>query len=109
MPRRARLRQRCSGATVQNMKVVGVRALRQNASAVVAEVAAGDTVQITVRGRVVAQLVPAPQSTLSVLTAAGRARPASRGIAGLGPAPRRGPTARPLSDVLAEMRDEERY
>jgi prevent-host-death family protein len=91
------------------MKQVGVRALKQNASAVVAEAAAGEVITITDRGRPVAQLIPMPTGTLSGLVASGRARPAQRSAIDL-PAPakrRRG--QRPLSEVVAEGRDDERY
>ena len=91
------------------MSQVGVRALKQNASAVVAEAAAGGEVTITDRGRPVAQLVPIAASRLDQLVASGRARPAKRGWAQLsGPARRRkaGPA---LSAVLAEQRDAERF
>jgi prevent-host-death family protein len=91
------------------MKTVGVRELKQNASAVVAEAAAGESVLITVRGRAVAQLVPLPQGRLATLVAAGRARPARRRLEDLGPPPRRKPGAPTLSGVLAAMRDDERY
>lgn len=42
------------------MSEVGIRALKQNASAVVAEAAAGETVTITDRGRPVAQTTAIP-------------------------------------------------
>lgn len=48
------------------MEVIGIRELRQNASAWVAKAKAGVTIQITERGRPVARLVP--------LTPAERAR-----------------------------------
>ena len=91
------------------MKVVGVRALKQNASAVVAEAAAGEVVVITDRGRPVAQLVPLPSGPLDALIAAGRVRSARRSIADLDepPRPRRGRA--PLSEVLAQQRADERY
>lgn len=91
------------------MKTVGVRALKQNASAVVADAAAGEIVTITDRGRAVAQLIPLPASRLASLTAAGRARPPKRSLADLGAPPRRRRGQPSLSSVLAEMRDEERY
>jgi prevent-host-death family protein len=50
---------------------VGIRELKQNASAVVARAAAGETVTITDRGRPVAQLTPLPTSRLDQLRAAG--------------------------------------
>ncbi len=91
------------------MKQVGVRALKQNASAVVAEAAAGEEVTITDRGRPVAQLVPLATSRLGELLASGRARPAKRRLSAI-PAPaRRKPDRRSLSEALAEMRDAERY
>jgi antitoxin (DNA-binding transcriptional repressor) of toxin-antitoxin stability system len=90
-------------------KRVGVRALKQNASAVIADATAGEIVTITDRGRAVAQLVPLPASHLGSLVAAGRARPPKRSLAGLGPAPKPTGITRPLSEVLAEMRDEDRY
>ena len=91
------------------MKTVGVRALKQNASAVVAEVAAGEVVMITDRGRPVAQLVPVPHDRVAGLVAAGRARLARRRLAELEVAPKRRRGAKPLSLILREMRDSDRY
>lgn len=54
-----------------------MRALKRNASDVVAWAAAGEVVAITDRGRPVAQLVPLPSTRLASLTAAGRCGPAS--------------------------------
>jgi prevent-host-death family protein len=87
------------------MTEVGIRALKQNASAVVAQAAAGERVTITDRGRPVAQLTPIPSSLLEQLTLAGRARPAKSDIADI-PAPGPGPN---LSGELAAQRDAERY
>jgi prevent-host-death family protein len=87
------------------MSEVGIRALKQNASAVVAEAAAGETVTITDRGRPVALMTAIPTSRLCALIDAGRARRARRAISEL-PAPEPGPH---VSGVLAEMRDAERY
>ena len=42
---------------------VGIRALKQNASAVVARAAAGETLTITDRGRPVARLLPLPRKS----------------------------------------------
>ena len=63
---------------MKHMPEMGIRALKQNASAVVAEAASGTTVTITDRGRPVAQLRPVPTSRLAGLIASGRARPARR-------------------------------
>jgi prevent-host-death family protein len=85
---------------------VGIRALKQNASAVVAKAAAGETVIITDRGRPVAQMIPLPEKHgLDALIAAGRVRPARGKLTDL-PPPEPGPN---LSAVLQRMRDEERY
>jgi prevent-host-death family protein len=87
------------------MSSVGIRALQQNASAVVAAAAAGETVTITDRGRPVAQLTPLPATVLSAAVELGRARPATQRIADL-PAPAPGPA---LSAELERMRSDERY
>ena len=83
---------------------VGIRSLKQNASAVVNIAAAGETVTITDRGRPVAQLTEIPTSRLQALLGAGRARPARRRITDL-PAPDVGPN---LTAELLTMRDAER-
>ncbi len=87
------------------MGEVGIRALKQNASAVVAQAAAGATITITDRGRPVAQLMPLPLSRLDALVQAGLARPARRKITELA-APEPGMA---LTATLSAMRDEERY
>ncbi len=82
------------------MPDVGVRALKQNASAVVAQAARGAIVTITDRGRPVAQMTALPASRLAALIAAGRARPARTSIADLAE-----PVAgEPLTVTLAELR-----
>ncbi len=87
------------------MSEVGIRSLKQNASAVVAEVVAGETVTITDRGRPVAQMTPLPASRIAALIEAGLARPARLSLAEL-PEPKPGPA---LTPVLNEMREDERY
>lgn len=84
---------------------VGIRALKQNASAVVAKAAAGEVITITDHGRPVAQLVPLATTPRAGLVAAGHARPATRSLRDL-PRPVKGPA---LSPVLQEMRESERY
>lgn len=90
---------------MKHMSEVGIRALKQNASAVVADAAAGETVTITDRGRPVAQMTSIPASPLQRLLSSGRARPPRRDIREL-PIPEPGPC---LSAELAAMRDAERY
>jgi len=50
-----KIRERC--ATMSHMERVGVRELRRQASAILRRVAAGETVEVTDRGRPVAVLV----------------------------------------------------
>ena len=90
---------------MKNIMEVGIRALKQNASAVVAEAAAGETVTITDRGRPVARMTAIPTSPLAGLVGAGRARPARHDLADL-PPPDPGAD---LSGALAEQRAEERW
>ena len=87
------------------MTEIGIRALKQNASGVVADVAAGGVVTITDRGRPVALMTPIPSSPLQALLAAGQGREARRDIRTL-PVPAEGAS---LSSELAVMRDAERY
>lgn len=86
------------------MTEVGIRALKQNASAVVAEAASGELITITDRGRPVAQITAIPASGLRRLEASGRARVARRSPRDL-PLPEPGPN---LSAELARMRAAER-
>ncbi len=88
---------------MKHMTEVGIRALKQNASAVVAEAVAGETVTITDRSRPVAQLTAISSSRLEQLLAAGQARPPKRRLADLGD-PQPGPC---LSTALSVLRDEE--
>lgn len=93
------------------MRSYGIRELRQQASRVLALVKSGERVAVTERGKLVAYLVPAERagSVLERLEAAGQYRPPKGSLLDLGPAqppPDDGP---PLSEVLAQMRDEERY
>ena len=85
------------------MSEVGILALKRNASAVVAQAAAGETITITDRGRAVARLTRIPSSRLEELTAAGRARRPRRDIATLQP-PRPGPN---LTATLIASRNDE--
>jgi prevent-host-death family protein len=53
------------------MKVIGVRELRQNASKYLKEVAAGQSIEITDRGRPIARLVPTTGDSWQDLISAG--------------------------------------
>ena len=87
------------------MTTVGIRALKQNASAVIAQVERGETVVVTDRGRRVAQIVPLQPGRLDTLVGSGEARPARRDLGDLGLPEVQGNLTR---DVLA-ARDDERY
>lgn len=87
---------------------VGIRELQQNASKVVARAAAGEAVEITDRGRPVARLVPLAGTTLDQLTAAGRLRPRRRALAELPDLVEVAEGAPSASQVLAELRDDDR-
>lgn len=85
---------------------VGIRALQQTASKVVARVAAGESLTVTDRGRPVARLVPIADSALEELLAAGSARPSRIAWTELPePLAASGTT---LSDLLWSARDAER-
>ena len=90
---------------MKHMKEVGIRALKQNASAVVARAAAGEIITITDRGRPVARLTPIRKSRIEELIDSGLARPAKRPILDL-PERKPGPS---LSAEILRMRDEERF
>ena len=59
------------------MDRIGLRELRQHASRYIARVAEGDTVEVTVRGRVVARIVPAAGNTWADLITGGQVMPAT--------------------------------
>lgn len=88
-------------------KQIGIRALQQHASAVVREAAAGESLEITDRGRPVAMLVPIRSSGLQRLTELGLVRAARISISELPPPvePRGG---RQVTAILAEQREHER-
>ena len=90
---------------MKHMAEVGIRALKQNASAVVAKAAAGEIVTITSRGRPMALMTPIPKSRLQELADAGLVTEATRDSADL-PDPIEGPS---MSKVLADTREDERY
>jgi prevent-host-death family protein len=96
---------------VDEPESIGIRELRQHASRYVAMAKAGKRVPVTERGKLVAYLVPAeePSSILDRLEAAGQLRRARGRLADHLPPPPAPPGSRPLSEVLQEMRDEERY
>ena len=95
-----------------HMKTVGIRQLQQNASAVIREVKAGEIVEITERGQVVARLVPpAKLNKLDALIAAGLARGDGRGFKESMrkyPPIELPPGSYSISDALRDLRADER-
>ncbi len=91
------------------MRRVGIRELRQDASTWVRRAAAGEEIEVTDRGRAVARLgpIPAQETGLAALEAAGRIRPAKGKLTDHNPLPIKSgsPT---LSEILADMRADER-
>lgn len=87
---------------------VGIRELRQNASALIRRVIAGENIEVTDRGRPVARIVPLRHgSALDQLIVEGRASRARGDLLDLKPLPAlRGKPL--LSEVLAQMRADER-
>ena len=89
---------------------VGVRELRQNLSIYLDRVKAGETLEVTEHGQPVARLAPNPPARLSILDqmiADGRVTPARRSHKDTPPPPKI--PGRPLSEILLEMREEERW
>jgi len=93
---------------------VGVRELRQNLSVFLERVKAGERLEVTEHGRPVALLVPLPPATdaLARWIAEGRVRAATADLAETleryPPLPC-APGERTLSEILREMRDDERF
>lgn len=90
------------------MRSIGVRELRQQASRHLRSVQAGETIQVTDRGKPVAMIVPMPKrGALDVLEASGRVARAEGDALTIQPLPPKKGAPLP-SDVLARMRADER-
>ena len=91
------------------MESVGVRELRQNASALLRRVAAGESIVVTDRGRPVARLSPVQAGGgLEELRAAGLVREATKRMRDAPPALAPAPDLPTPSQVLAAARADER-
>jgi prevent-host-death family protein len=90
------------------MVQVGIRELRDNVSAVIKRVAAGEPVEVTDHGHPVARIVPLRhRSRYDQMVAEGRITPAEGNLLDEEPLPV--PPGMPLpSEVLAELRRDER-
>jgi prevent-host-death family protein len=102
-------------ATPQKPKVadetattVGVRELRQNLSVYLDRVKQGEAFQVTEHGRIVAVLtaLPPTASRYDLLLAQGLITPATKAIRDLPPPRRLAPGARPMSEILDELRED---
>jgi len=88
---------------------VGVRELRQNLSVYLDRVKAGETLEVTEHGQPVGILAPLPVKPMSIvdrLIAEGVITPSTTDHRTTPPPPKI--PGRPLSEILQEMRDEER-
>lgn len=91
---------------MENMSEVGIRALKQNASKVVARAKAGESITITEHGKPVARLIPIRRSRIEELIEAGLATPAKGRLRDLPPPATRKRGQRPLSEVINEQRED---
>jgi prevent-host-death family protein len=90
------------------MERIGVRELRQHASRYLARVRAGETIEVTDRGRPVARLVPVGEPTWDDLIASGVVTPPEAPLTDLreiGPSPR-DPSLPLPSETVSEGREE---
>jgi prevent-host-death family protein len=91
------------------MATAGVRELRQRASELLRRVEAGETIEITDRGRPVAVLAPLPeQGPIERLRATGDLMPAQLDMADLPPPLRLPQGSERPSRILERLRREER-
>lgn len=87
------------------METIGVRELRQNASRYLKRVEAGETIEVTDRGRPVARIVPVVPEGYARLVAEGRIRKGS-GLRHLPPPIPLPDGMEPPSLMVSRMRDE---
>jgi len=95
---------------MKHMTTVGIRELKQNASAVMAQVKAGEVVIVTERGKPVGKISPIRQSRWEEMIESGELIPAKGNLADLPPRPvMETKDGRTLLETLLEMREEESY
>ena len=90
-------------------RLVGVREIRQNLSVYLDRVKAGETLQVTEYGRVVALLAPLPAERLSPLdrmVREGRAIPPKGSWKDRRPPQPGDPNAPPMQQILDELRED---
>lgn len=92
------------------MEKISVRELRQNASQWLRRVLAGESFEVTARGRPVAMLGPVPEDPWERLIREGKLKPGKGNLLDLGPPLPPAPPGQPtLSEILEEMRNDERW
>ena len=90
------------------MRALGIRELRDTLSSVIRDVAAGESVDITDHGHLVARLVPVrARGVIDQLITEGRAVAAEPGLLDYQPPPRE-PGEPLLTEELADLRADER-
>ncbi|MBO0681832.1 MAG: type II toxin-antitoxin system prevent-host-death family antitoxin [Candidatus Dormibacteraeota bacterium] len=88
---------------------IGVRDLKNGLSAALRRVEEGETVEVTDRGRPIARIVSARPTEVEQLVAEGRMTlPEEDDLLALGPPPPLEPGERLGSEILAELREDER-
>ena len=91
------------------MTSVGIRELRQRASELLRQVEAGQTIEITDRGRPIALLTPLPaEGSLQHLRSRGEIDPAQGSLHGVPEPLHLEPGQEPPSQILAGLRRDER-
>jgi prevent-host-death family protein len=90
------------------MARIGIRELRQNASEYVRRAEKGEVIEVTDRGRPVAQLTPLPRpmSVLERWIAEGKATRGSGNLADLGPPVPLPPGSPSTQQILDELRED---
>jgi prevent-host-death family protein len=97
----------CYDVYMKSRRRLGVRAMRQNLSVYLRRVGAGETFEVTARGRPVAVLAPIEGGRMPIerLVASGRASVPEGDLLELGPPPKASHSRR-LSRALRELRAE---
>lgn len=88
--------------------MVGIRELKQNASAVISRVKAGESLVVTERGKPVAHLVPTQVNSVQELIDAGLASSAKRSLSDVMKDMPKSRGTDSLSEILIRMREDNR-